>query len=240
MEFQNTYEDGRRASAYDELEWGGTYLLVHRALPELLGEHVSGKRAVEFGCGTGRTARYLQELGFTTIGIDISEEMVSIARERDPVGDYRVIEDGDFSRLQEGGYDLVLAAFPFDNIPGRERKIRLLAGLRRLLAPEGRLVNIVCTPEIYLHEWVTFTTKDFPENQDAVCGDVVKIVTREYSDSRPVDDILWPHEDYLSVYRDAGLQVIDTDAPLASGEEGIDWISETKVAPWRIYLLGVG
>jgi len=98
-------------------------------------------------------------------------------------------------------------------------------------------VNIVSTPEIYTHEWVTFSTRDYAGNRSARCGDVVRIVTTDYSDARPVDDILWPHEDYLRVYRTAGLAVVRVERPLAAGNEGIVWKSEMSVAPWAIYLL---
>ena len=45
------------------------------------------------------------------MGLDISAEMVAIARDRDPEGDYRVIEDGDFSSLDQHEFDLVQSAF---------------------------------------------------------------------------------------------------------------------------------
>jgi len=237
MEFHNTYEDTTRASAYDELELGGTYHLIFRDLPVLLQEHVRGHGAVDFGCGTGRTARFLGGLGYRTVGLDISDEMVAVARHRDPGGDYRVIENGDFSSIPIGGSDLVLSAFTFDNIPGHDRKVRLLTGLRKLLRPTGRLVNIVSTPEIYTNEWVTFSTRDFPENADARVGDIVRIVTTDYSDGRPVDDILWPDENYRDVYREAGLEIEQVERPLALGNEGVSWISETEIAPWAIYVL---
>ncbi len=237
MDFHNTYEDTTRAAAYDELEFGGTYHLVFRELPTLLKAHVRGKRAVDFGCGTGRTTRFLGGLGFKTAGLDISAEMVGIARDRDPGGDYRVIEDGDFSSLIQFGTDLVLSAFTFDNIPGHERKVRLFSGLRKLLRRTGRLVNIVSTPEIYSHEWVSFSTLPYPENANASCGDVVRIVTTDYSDSRPVDDILWPDEAYRAVYREAGLEIERVERPLARGDENIVWVSEETVAPWAIYIL---
>jgi len=237
MGFHNTYQDTTRASAYDELGLGGTYHLVFRDLPDLLQEHVSGAIAVDFGCGTGRTARFLEGLGFQTVGLDISAEMVAVARKRDPGGDYLVIEDGDFSSLSQAGSDLVLSAFTFDNIPGHDRKVRLFTGLRRLLQPAGRLVNIVSTPDIYTNEWTTFSTRDFPENANARAGDVVRIVTTDYSDARPVDDILWPDDCYRAVYREAGLEIERVERPLATGDEGVPWISETKIAPWVIYML---
>ena len=50
-------------------------------------------------------------------------------------------------------------------------------------------------------------------------------------------DIVWPHEDYLRVYREAGLESVCVERPLATGDEGIPWVSETRIAPWAIYLL---
>ena len=240
MDIQNTYEEACRAAAYDELGLGGTYHLAFRDLPTLLREHVTGQDAVDFGCGAGRTARLLQSLGFRVIGLDVSAEMVARARQRDPEGDYRLIEDGDFSSVAPGSVDLVLSAFPFDNIAGRERKVRLFCGLRTLLRPGGKLINIVSTPELYTHEWVTLSNRGFDENRRARCGDVVRIVITENSDRRPVEDILWPEEDYRAVYRAAGLEVERMEKPLATGDEGVAWVSETRVAPWAVYVLRAG
>ena len=65
----------------------------------------------------------------------------------------------------------------------------------------------------------------------------MRIVTTEYSDARPVEDIVWPHEDYLRVYREAALESVGVERPLAVGDEEIAWKAETSVAPWAIYLL---
>jgi SAM-dependent methyltransferase len=237
MQLCNTYEDPRRAAAYNELELGGTYDLVFRNLPCLLKQHVMGTRALDFGCGTGRSSRFLQELGFTTTGLDISAEMVDFASQRDPEGIYQVIEDGDFQSLPEAGFDLIQSAFTFDNISGFERRVHIFQGLANLLDDDGILVNIVSTPEIYTNEWVTFSTRDFPANQAAGSGDVVEIITTEYSDARPVEDVLWTHQDYLHLFNESGLEVVCVERPLARGDEGIAWKSETSVAPWAIYLL---
>jgi len=240
VEFCNTYEEERRAVAYDELGLGGTYHLAFRDLPALLSEHVTGRRAVDFGCGTGRSTRFLTRLGFRCIGLDVSQAMVDIARARDARGDYRVIEDGDFSALSLGGTDLVLSAFTFDNIHGLERRARLFTGLRTLLSPHGRLVAIVSSPELYTNEWVTFTTRGFPENALAGAGDIVRIVTTAYSDGRPVEDILWPDEAYQALFRRTGLEAERTERPLATGQEDIAWVSEKRIAPWTIYVLRAG
>jgi hypothetical protein len=163
--------------------------------------------------------------------------MVEYARLKDPGGHYNVIEDGNFQSLPRGGFDLVQSAFTFDNISGTERRAYIIQGLASLLDVNGILVNIVSTPEIYTNEWVTFSTRDYPENYQARCGEVVRIVTTEYSDARPVEDILWSHENYLRMYEKSGLRLVGVERPLARGDEGIEWKSETCIAPWAIYVL---
>ena len=106
MEFLNVYEDAQRVEAYDTLEFPGTYYLAYRDLPDIIGEHVTGRRALDFGCGTGRSTRFLQNIGFETIGVDIAAEMIKKARERDPQGEYCRITDGDLSQFQAQTYDL--------------------------------------------------------------------------------------------------------------------------------------
>ena len=69
MAFENVYQDAARADAYSRLEFPGTYSLAFRDLPGLLAKHVSGRRAVDFGCGAGRSTRFLRTLGFEVIGV---------------------------------------------------------------------------------------------------------------------------------------------------------------------------
>lgn len=240
MTFRNTYEEPQRAAAYDELALSNTYALAFATLRGLYGRHVPGVHALDFGCGTGRSTRFLKSLGFSAMGVDVSPAMVSRAVRKDPQGDYRVIADGDFDALREEGFHLVQSAFTFDNIPGFAHKVSLLRGLGGLLAKEGVLVNIVSAADLYTHEWVTFTTEAYPENRSARCGDVVRIRTTEYSDRRPVEDIFWPHEDYLHVYAEAGLEVVEVDRPLARGDEGVAWKSELTTSPWALYVLRRG
>ncbi len=232
MNFVNVYENSTRADSYSKLEFANTYHLAFRDLPEIFRAHVKGTTALDFGCGTGRSTRFLRGLGFEPVGVDISEEMVSRARELDPQGDYRLIPGDDMSALPAAGFSLIQSAFTFDNIPSMETKVRLFRDLRGLLAPEGILVNIVSAPEIYWNEWASFSTKDYPENRNARPGDPVKIITTDFEDRSPAVDILWPHESYLETYSRAGLELVEMRKPLATGDEPYNWVSETRIAPW--------
>ena len=94
------------------------------------------------------------------------------------------------------------------------------------------MVNLVSSPEIYRNEWASFSTKDFPENRQAQCGDEVRIIVTALEDRRPATDILWPEEAYREVYAGAGLAVQEVHRPLGQADEPYEWVSETTIAPW--------
>lgn len=238
MSFSNVYDDAERASAYASLEFPGTYYLAYRDLPAIIAEHVAGRTALDFGCGAGRSARFLKRLGFDAIGVDISRRMIELARAADPGGRYLLVGDGDLRAAGDARFDLVLSAFAFDNIPGAAHRRELLRGLRDRLAPGGRIVLLGSTPEIYTHEWASFTTKDFPENRRAASGDAVRIVMKDVADARPVVDLVWSHDDYLALFAAAELELIARYTPLGRADEPYPWRSETSIAPWVIYVAG--
>lgn len=237
MSISNVYRDSKRAEAYATLRFPGTYYLAYRDLPAIIARHVSGRRALDFGCGAGRSTRFLKQQGVDPIGIDVSRSMIEAARRADPEGDYRLVDDGDFSTLEPAGFDLILSAFAFDNIPDAAKRRTLFLGLRGLLKEKGRLILLCSRAEIYTHEWASFTTKDFPENRNAQSGDRVRIIMKDVEDRRPVEDFLWSHQDYLDLFAAAGLNLITHHEPLARPEEPYQWLTETKISPWVIYVL---
>jgi hypothetical protein len=59
----------------------------------------------------------------------------------------------------------------------------------------------------------------------------------DVDDRRPVEDIVWSDDDYRDVYRRAGLAVVASHRPLGTDSEPYAWVSETRIAPWVIYVL---
>ena len=235
--FANVYDDAERARAYAALEFPGTYYLAYRDLPAIIAQHVTGNYVLDFGCGAGRSTRFLKGLGFEAIGIDISASMIDLASCADPHGSYRLVHDGDFSDFEPASFDLIFSAFAFDNIPHVAKRAELLRGLRQLLKESGRIILLCSTPEIYLHEWASFTTKDFPENHNAKSGDPVRIVMKDVTDARPVIDIVWSHEDYLRLFAASAIDLIAYLLPFGRDNEPFGWLSEKSIAPWIVYVL---
>jgi len=237
MGFSNSYEDMLRADAYAQLEFSGTYYLAYRDLPNIITKHAKGTDALDFGCGTGRSTRFLKKLGFKAVGVDISKNMIHKAKTADPNGDYQLVKDEQFEQFKDGRFDLVLSIFTFDNIPTREKKLRNLREIARVLKADGVFVNLVSSPEIYVHEWASFSTKDFSENRHAKSGNVVKIIITDIEDKRPVEDVVFHPKDYHNIFRESGFTTVNAHKPLAKKSEPHKWVNETKIAPWTIYIL---
>ena len=237
MNFENSWGNQTRAESYSKLEFPNTYYLAYRDLPDIISKHVTGNHAIDFGCGTGRSSRFLKQLGFDVIGIDISKDMLEIARNLDLSGDYQLVLNGKYDHLGLNQFDLVQSIFTFDNIPGWTNRTNILKGLRDLMKPTGKMICLDSTPELYVNEWASFTTKKFPENWTAKTGDIVNDIMLDVEDRRPVKDIFWSMEDYNKLFNLAGLKIELTYKPLGYNNEPFDWKSEKEIAPWMIFIL---
>jgi SAM-dependent methyltransferase len=237
LKFENSWGNLTRAKSYSKLEFPNTYYLAYRDLPEIISRHITGNLAIDFGCGTGRSSRFLKQLDFKVIGIDISEDMLDIARNMDLSGDYQLVSNANYSHLGINRFDLVQSIFTFDNIPGWDNRTNILAGLRDLMKSTGRLICLDSTPELYINEWASFSTKDFPENLIADTGDIVRDIMLDVEDKRPVEDVFWSLNDYIKMFNLAGLEIEATYKPLGYDYEPFDWISEKEIAPWIIFVL---
>jgi SAM-dependent methyltransferase len=103
----------------------------------------AGARVLDAGCGTGRVALRLSELGYDCTGVDLDEEMLRVAKERGPQVPWLAADLAapDLATTLGGAsYDLVVAAgnvFPF-LAEGTEASV--VANLAALLRAGGLLV----------------------------------------------------------------------------------------------------
>jgi SAM-dependent methyltransferase len=102
---------------------------------ELLGD-VAGRTVVDAGCGGGRAVAELAERGARAVGVDPDPDMIAVARERWPAGEFRA---GDARELpletgSAAGYRADKVLHLLDD------PARAVAEARRVLAPGGRAV----------------------------------------------------------------------------------------------------
>jgi SAM-dependent methyltransferase len=101
----------------------------------------AGRRALVVGCGLGRDAEFLAELGFATTAFDISATAVRTARERHPDSpvEYGVADLLDPPPQWRGGFELVLESNNVQALPKPVRD-RAIANVGPLVAAGGTLL----------------------------------------------------------------------------------------------------
>jgi SAM-dependent methyltransferase len=112
-----------------------------RALLAAFAEWVNGSglpRVADVGCGTGRISRILADLELEVLGIDLSPQMIAVARRTYPGLDFQV---GSMLALKIADASLggVLAYYSIIHVPW-VRRADVFAEFRRVLAPGGWLM----------------------------------------------------------------------------------------------------
>jgi SAM-dependent methyltransferase len=95
---------------------------------------------LDIGVGGGRTTGMLADRARSYVGIDISPEMLDLARDRFPDADLREGNAVDLGGLPDAAYDLVL--FSFNGLDALDHGDRgaALAAMARVTRPEGRVL----------------------------------------------------------------------------------------------------
>lgn len=99
---------------------------------------------LDVACGTGDMAVSLVERGCTVTGIDLSEEMLAIARQKAPMVTF-MIADAEHLPFPDASFDAVTCAFGVRNFVHLEQG---LGEMLRVLKPGGRMVILeLATPD---------------------------------------------------------------------------------------------
>lgn len=137
----------------------------------LLGE-VAGRSVLELGCGSAACARWLAGHGALSVGLDVSEVMLAMARTDGDRARIAVpLVQADVTALPFGSERFDLACSAFGGLPFVADAERALAEVARVLRPGGRFVFSVTHP----FHWV------FPDDADPA----QLRVTGSYFDRRP-------------------------------------------------------
>ncbi|MFC9127679.1 class I SAM-dependent methyltransferase [Streptomyces sp. NPDC057099] len=148
MSLGNVHYDEKLASVYDqmypiEFDTSLAVDLIASLAP-------AGGRVLELGVGNGRIALPLAARGFQVHGIDGSEAMLAVLRERDEKGEVTAIE-GDFTETGTGHtFDVVTVVLnTFFVATTREQQISCLRMVREQLLADGKFVLEAFDPTPY-------------------------------------------------------------------------------------------
>jgi SAM-dependent methyltransferase len=99
-----------------------------------------GRRVLDIGIGTGRTAGFLHPLARRYVCIDYSQEMVDHVRKALPGVEVHLADMRDLSRWGAAEFDFIFAPNNVFDAVSHEDRLRILAEARRVLSADGLLM----------------------------------------------------------------------------------------------------
>jgi len=108
-------------------------------------ENFKGKRILDIGCGPGRDSNYFSNKGLEVIGIDLSEELLKIARKNSPNSEF-YIRDMRNLDFESESFDGIWACSSFLHVPYKDAELTL-RGFNRILRKDGLMFLCVLEGE---------------------------------------------------------------------------------------------
>lgn len=111
--------------------------IEHPSMVERAQQHFeSGAVALDAGCGTGRLTAELVSIGYDTIGVDVTAEMLTVAEQSVPDADFRA---GSFERLpvDDDSIDLIVSGLAVCHADDLDA---VFSEFARVLRPGGHVV----------------------------------------------------------------------------------------------------
>lgn len=209
----------------------GTGYLAFRDLPSLF-QNVSGKKALDFGCGAGRSSNYLKKLGYHVTGIDIDRQMIKQAAIHTKSCEFLHLT-GKQLPFQDHTFDLVFNSFVLFDISSKEEIISIFQELKRVCKKDGEIVSIINSEYLFTKQWLTIKN-NFSQNINLKSGDIARLFLSDLGID--IYDYYWTQNDYEACFKKAGLCYINKHEPLGYPNEGYNWQDELIYPPYSIYI----
>lgn len=235
-----TVYDEEEALKYSKisLKGEGTLYLSFRDIESILNEHFptfrSSCKVIDYGCGTGRSSRYLKSLGISDVdGFDVSEDMIQQAHHLDPIGKYEKITSAEIP-ANDSTYDLAFLSFVTLVIDNKKEITKIFKELHRVLKRGGQVLSLTLS-EIFWNpelKWVSYK-QDYPENYFPESGQKsrlkIKFIDLELT------DYYWTEKDIISCAEEAGLFLNKLYYPHGNESDGIEWLDEKYASPYTLF-----
>ena len=107
---------------------------------------IPGDKILDLGCGNGRFFELLKDKDVNYIGVDFSEKLIEIAKEKYPKVKFQVADALDLP-FPNNYFDRIYSIAVLHHIPSREFRLQFLKEARRVLKPNGLLILTVWKPK---------------------------------------------------------------------------------------------
>jgi ubiquinone/menaquinone biosynthesis C-methylase UbiE len=113
--------------------------------PELssLGEYIKeGDKILDLGCGNGRMLEFLKGKNVDYIGVDNSEKLINIARDKHPSINFQVADALNLT-FPDNSFDKIISIAVLHHIPSDDFREKFIKEAKRVLKPGGLLIITV-------------------------------------------------------------------------------------------------
>jgi SAM-dependent methyltransferase len=222
-----------KANLYAKLNISGTGYLAFRDIPDLIKKYGKGSITLDFGCGTGRSSRFLKSLNLIVDGVDKSQAMIDQARKFDTSCSYKIIQDSKIPS-KSNYYDIVFSSFVLFEISTKNELLEVFQEIYRVLKDGGVFIAVTGSTEMYKHEWLSLDI-DYEENKNLKSGSKAKILLKDIG--LELYDYFWTDDDYQNIIKLSKFSLLDQIYPLGEKDDPYNWISEDKFPPYVIYVM---
>lgn len=112
----------------------------------------TGDRVLDVACGNGRILEALKDKDFKYLGVDNSEELLTLARQNYPENTFLFSDMLDLKNIPDGEFNQVFCLAALQHIPSRDLRIKALKNMNLKMTNNGRLI---------VSNWNLWTKKSF-------------------------------------------------------------------------------
>jgi len=158
-------------------------------------------KVLDLGCGNGRWFEIFQKHKIHYVGIDGSEELIKIAKEKYPQGTFKV-SDALNLPFQDNDFEKVYSIAVFHQIPSKNFRLQFLKEVKRVLKPGGFLILTVWrfNHKKTLLSLIKYTILKLLGKTDLDFGDVLYARTKRYYH-------VFSKRELISLVKKSGLEI---------------------------------
>jgi ubiquinone/menaquinone biosynthesis C-methylase UbiE len=159
--------------------------------------NIKGKKILDAGCGAGRECKVLAKKGAKVIGIDVSDRMIALAKERCKKLNVKFfVGDMGKTKFKENYFDMIITIFA---TMYKKNLKKLFREFKRILKKNGVLLIVVSHP---IRKMIKYTKNYFERGKHWEIHDGIKFF-----------NYYWTMEDYINTLISQGFIITEMREP---------------------------
>ncbi len=188
---------------------GTTFEPAFQALAHRIGS-LDSKLALDFGCGTGRSSKFVESLGGSCIGVDHNFEMVHEAIQHTSERCQFLHVTGGTLPFQDAIFDVAISVSVFIEIRTINAMIQACKEVARVTKSGGSFFVVSTNPNAFSETYENFS---YHAAGPLKSGDLVECIIRTPRGEIRIEDTYWGEEDYGNALAIAGFRIENIEYP---------------------------